>query len=390
MALLDDQTYKYQHIYDDIMKRIVQGELVYGKRLQPLRELGMHYDCNYHTVRIALSKLVKRGYVEMRSGSGTYVKYKNRGGFKSSVSVEKEVRATADLGVLLPVRGSAKGSQKLVRSLYDVSFELKVGLNVHVVPRIDIETASVSDSLMDQGCCAVVLPWLGEDQVPSDLHNFIRASRLPVVVADPVPGLEDNYFSQASLYEASRSSVVNMQCRYFKLLEYKYIALLGAVGGNPVCFSRKLMEYSGWCNREGYETLVGIQDDASDDYSHLVERWSAYKGSVAVVACDDEIADGFIAACEQKGFRVPTDFAVLGHDVNGGLGSHPTLSSMHDHYEHIADGLIRHACALGRGESAQMEKAVLPRVRVRESCGGRHLMGRKVDSMALRLSEDSC
>jgi GntR family transcriptional regulator len=66
---------KYQHIAEDLRRRIESGELpVEDQQTLPTEiELMEYYKASRNTVRDAISRLITRGLVETRAGQGTFV-----------------------------------------------------------------------------------------------------------------------------------------------------------------------------------------------------------------------------------------------------------------------------------------------------------------------------
>lgn len=62
-----------RQIYEQIRKRILDGELVAGEKLPPTRELATHLGISRNVVIEAYEQLLAEGYIESRQGSGTYV-----------------------------------------------------------------------------------------------------------------------------------------------------------------------------------------------------------------------------------------------------------------------------------------------------------------------------
>ena len=186
-----------QHIYtkvaDNILQRIESGELPTGTRLPGVRALGERFDCNYHTVRHAFKKLEKQGYIELKPGSGTFVTDKAVDHLKQKLSADKVLRKTEELGVLLPLKQWGYYVVSLINQLHHSAAKRGLKLNIRTVSSIDIQSAELAKEFCVQNCCAIILPWFGKDQKPTDLHDFVRASELPVVLPDLINGLEHNH-----------------------------------------------------------------------------------------------------------------------------------------------------------------------------------------------------
>ncbi len=389
MKNLDATPHKYQEICDNILSRIESGELAPGTRLPGVRALGEQYGCNYHTVRHAFETLAEQGYVELKRGSGTFVTERATDFKKRKVSADKVLRTTDKLGVLLPLKQWGHYVTSLIDQLHHSAEEQKIKLNIRTVTEIDINSASLAREFIDQDCCAIILPWIGEDQNPSALHDFVRASELPVVLANPVHGLEANCYRDARVDLDTYHSGTYLQCRYFQELGYKKIALLGPDTEGAEYFQRKLLQYSRWCDREDFPNLIGMVDRTPKDYRRIVKRWAPYKGEIAVIAYHDEIALEFMDACIEKGFSIPGDMAVLGHNNNpNGLRSSPPLSTMLCPYDYIANGLIAHALEMSRGSTSQLAGLEPQAFYIRESCGGRLRLGGGIEDMVSNLLTD--
>lgn len=389
MKDLDTTPHKYQEICADILARIESGELVPGTRLPGVRALGEQFGCNYHTVRHAFETLAEMGYVELRRGSGTYItegidQYKKR-----KVSTDKVLKVTDKVGVVLPLKQWGHFVTSLINELHHVAETKEISLIIRTVTEIDINAASLAREFLDQGCCSIILPWIGEDQNPASLHDFVRASELPVVLGNPVHGLEPNSYRDPVVDLDTLHSGTYLQCRYFQEIGFKKIALLGPDGEGAEYFQRKLLQYSRWCDRADFPNLIAMVDRTPKDYNRIIERWLPHKGELAVVAYHDEMALEFMAAAQNQGISVPDDFAVLGHNNNpNGLRSNPPLSTMLCPYDYIADGMISHALAMSEGGAAQLRGREPQAFFIRESCGGRMRFGDKVDAIVEGLLEE--
>lgn len=381
--------HKYQKIYDQILARIESGELVPGTRLSGVRALGDQYGCSYHTVRHAFEALAEQGYVKLKSGSGTFVTERAGDLRKSSVPAEKVLRTTDNIGVLLPLRRWGHYVTSLIDHLHDSAEEKKIKLNIRTVKDIDITSASLASEFLEQGCCAIIMPWIGEDQNLNSFRDFASASELPMVIPNPVQGLEANCYRDPHVDMEIHQSGTYLQCRYFQEIGYSNIALLGPAAETAEYFERKLHQYSHWIDRENLPHLIGLVDGSRKDYDRIIKRWSSMKGELAVIAYHDEMALDFMTACQRMGVSVPADFAVLGHNNNpNGLRSEPPLSTMLCPYSYIADGMIAHAIALSRGSSAQLTGKEPQAFYIRESCGGRQRFGKQVDKKVATLLAD--
>lgn len=386
MKELESSPYKYQEICDIILARIATGKLRPGSRLPSARALGKEYGCNYHTVRRAFEKLSVQGYVELKHGSGTFIT-ESAGGLNSrNEDTKKELRATNKIGVLLPLKQWGHYVTSLIDHLHQSAEKKKIRLNIRTVPAIDTHSAELAHDFIKQDCCAIILPWLGEEQNITDLHDFVHASNLPVVLANPVPGLEACCYLDPKVDFDMAHTTTYLQCRYFKEIGYKKIALLGPNTVGADYWQRNLMLYTRWCDIEEFPNIVGMVDRSPDDYERIITRWEPHIGDLAVIAYHDEIAMEFMQACEKKGLSIPSDIAVLGHNNNPlGLRSNPPLSTILCPYDYVSDGLIGHAIALSKGSTQQLNGNEPKEFFIRESCGGRMKYGDDIEDIVSAL-----
>lgn len=90
----------------------------------------------------------------------------------------------------------------------------------------------------------------------------------------------------------------------------------------------------------------------------------------AIVACDDDLACGAMSVLKARGFRIPADVAVAGHDdAREGRFHTPPLTTVHVPYYEMGWRAAEMALSLVRGAEVA-ERVVLPlRFVPRQSCG---------------------
>jgi GntR family transcriptional regulator, arabinose operon transcriptional repressor len=348
--------------------------------------LAEQYGCNYHTVRHAFQKLAEEGFITLSRGSCTFIAERAEETGTNGGAIEKGRLVTDRLGVLLLLRQWGHYVSSLIEQLHISAEARGIQLNIRTVSDINAQSVAHVRSFQEQECCAVILPWVGVNQGLGDLFEFVRASELPVVVPNPVHGLDLNCYRDPRADLDTNHTGTYLQCRYFQELGFKNIALLGPSYETAEFFERKLLQYSRWVDRANLPNLIGLVDDSMSGYERVIERWGSMKGDLAVIAYHDEMAMDFMNACQRMGYSIPEDIAVLGHNNNpAGLCSNPALSTMLCPYNYIADGMISHALALADGSSAQLTGSMPQAFYIRESCAGRLRMGDKVDGVVKAL-----
>lgn len=73
--MFEEGVVKYVFIANQLKKEIEEGHYQHGEAIPSENELTKHYDVSRHTIREAISLLVKDRYVRKEKGSGTYVAY---------------------------------------------------------------------------------------------------------------------------------------------------------------------------------------------------------------------------------------------------------------------------------------------------------------------------
>jgi DNA-binding LacI/PurR family transcriptional regulator len=389
MEALEPIPHKYLEIYNDILSGIESGELIPGMRLPAMRTLGKQYGCNYHTARHAFDTLERKGYVELKPGSGTFITERVLDLRKRRVSTDKVLRTTDRIGILLPIRRWGHNVTSLIDQLHHSAEDQRVKLIIRMVSEIDVNTVTLAREFMEQDCCCIILPWIGEDQNLGNLHDFVRASELPVVTSRPVQGLEQNCYRNPHPNLDVRHSGTELQGRYFKELGFRNIAFLGPFAETAGYFERKLLQYNRWVDRENLPNLVGLVDGTQEDFERIIKRWEPMKGELAIIACHDSLALEFIGHCRRMDITIPADFSIIGHNNSpNALRSDPPLSTMHCPFDYIANGMISHALALSRGSLEQLDGQEPHTFCIRESCGGRLRLGDRIDEVVTALTGD--
>jgi DNA-binding LacI/PurR family transcriptional regulator len=239
---------------------------------------------------------------------------------------------------------------------------------MRTVTEVDIASERLVREFSDQGCCSVLLPWLGKGK-PSGLHDFVRASELPVVLPDPVHGLEDHFYRKSEVDRNTSLDAIVTKGFYFRSLGYRKIALLGS---KTKTSTDAMLRYINWVNQEKIPNLLEVVEDGCRDFDGTIDRWLSFGGELAVIACDDVLALDFMDACKKRGLAVPDEFAVMGQGNHpDGFRSDPPLSNALYPYDCIADGMISYALSLSRGSSERVQQDWPLVFQIRESCGAR-------------------
>jgi GntR family transcriptional regulator / MocR family aminotransferase len=98
----------HRRVYETIRRAITEQILPSGSRLPSTRSLATDLNVSRNTILAAFDQLLDEGYVAARTGSGTYVVYKQTDDFSQHIDVIKPLNAEAEIA--LSKRGLAASS----------------------------------------------------------------------------------------------------------------------------------------------------------------------------------------------------------------------------------------------------------------------------------------
>ncbi|MEO8616154.1 MAG: substrate-binding domain-containing protein [Luteolibacter sp.] len=356
------QQLKFKKIEQEI--RQMAKTMPPGAKLPSERSLAESYKCNFLTVRRALKNLVEEKLIERHVGSGTFVAEVPGDGRETGMP-QRENR----VGVLMYQNGDDY-AHKVLQALAHVALVESVELRSAWITSFDESGVEQANQLIAEGCSVLTLPWFPATEAQA-VPAFLSSLRLPVSLPMPVQGFENSCFENPQIYGSSAIRLTMALCRYFRLLGRERIALLGPDSPGDTVLQQKLSGYSHFIASEGLESTCGFVGGDSGSMDRLAERWSKYRGDLAVVCYDDAHAFRFMTSMHKLGLSAPDDFAIVGYnDTEISLHCDPALTTVCQDYNYVGHWLLQSARALGRGEVAQsMEPPRLQTV-VRGSCGG--------------------
>jgi DNA-binding LacI/PurR family transcriptional regulator len=297
---------KYRSIAQELSGFIADSEP--GSKLPSERELARSFDCNVLTVRKALASFAADGRIVKCARSGSFVAEAPAIGLKAPMT-----RDPKRLGVLIHAESDAYALEVL-RSVgeYAMSHGVELRSAWYGGGGFERSLQEIGEEMSGQACSALLLPWF-PSAIASQVANFVRDSALPVALPDLLPGLERNCFESPDFFGTGTLRLTEAMCRYFLLLGHRRVAFLGPDQADCVTLQRMLGAYSSFICREGMmENLVGLVGRSASEMDVIAERWSAFKGRLAVFCFDDSHAIRFIASMRKLGFSAPEDFSIIG------------------------------------------------------------------------------
>jgi len=355
---------KYKKIFSEIEKFISQSPA--GFKLPSERELARTFGCNALTVRKALAPFVVNGKIIRIIGSGTFVSdSSSRTAFKSMSSPSDVKR----LGMLIHSE-SDPYALLVTRSCHEFASEKSHELRYSYVKDFSDEALREATRLYSEGCSSIIIPWFPL-RLSGQLADFIRKSPVPVSIPSLIPGLERNCFEKQDVFGRGTVAQTEAACRYFKMLGYGTITLLGPDFPYDTIMQQRIGAYTSFAYRSDLQNICGLVGGTLADMDSLALKWSRYKGALAVVCHDDLHAIRFMTAMRKLGLSAPADFAIMGcNNTNEARFSDPPLTSIYDDYSYPGKWLIRNAIALAKGDTDQSPSGSMHHLVIRNSCGG--------------------
>ncbi|MDA3873379.1 MAG: substrate-binding domain-containing protein [Kiritimatiellae bacterium] len=351
---------KYLEIEQEIRKLI--QTLPIGSKIPPERRLATTFNCNSLTVRKSLQSLVKDGSIVRRVGSGTFVA---RHSNASPYSPDKN-----KVGLLVFTSKSAF-AQQFQLHLSQVAVEENVNLvscNIHDFGK---EALDQTTFLQKEKCASIIIPWFPL-HLSADLQHFVPACPLPVSLPMFIPGLERNYFGNASSFGKNLIRTVEALCHYQMLLGKTRIAFIGPdTLENPI-LEKMLISYTHFVSSNRLENLACLLPAGNTGFDQLADTWKAYSGDLGIVSYDDEHALRMMTALHKIGKVAPTDYTIIGHNnTEASHYSDPPLSTLQHNFQHACHALIKNAVSMADGESFHAENEAPLTLHVRDTCGGK-------------------
>ena len=350
---------KYQRVETEI--RQLAHTLPLGAKLPAERDLAVSYNCNFLTVRKALKHLVDDGTIVRRIGSGTFIA-RHHSANTGPVAGEERV------GILVYQR-SNEYAYRLMQSIAHAGLKQRADLQSGWVQDFGDDALVQADQFKKDGCGALILPWFPHERA-EEVREFVQRCPLPVSLAMLIPGLERNCFVQPSIF--GLSTAIEGFCRYYRMLGHQRIAMIGPDSNNDLILQKRLTSFICYTSRENLPSPCGLVAPGAQSMDQLAERWKTYQGDLAIISYDDEHALRFMTAMHKLGLSAPEDYCIVGYnDTEASRYSDPPLSTVHQNFDAIGDGLLKTALALAHDKVSQASDLTRPQMLVRGTCGGR-------------------
>jgi DNA-binding transcriptional regulator YhcF (GntR family) len=375
---MEPSRFKYREVETQI-RRLIKP-LPLGGRLPSERMMAKTYGCNFLTVRRALKELVADGTVIRSIGRGTFVARHRAEPVVPGFSSRR-------VGVLVWQRGDETYSYRIIHALHKAAMAQNVEMRTRWLTDFSDEGLSSARLLAEEGCVALVLPWLPYDRMEA-VRAFVGSCPLPVSLPLISPGIEKSSVAQQTLFSTGMVEVTTYVCDYFHALGCRHIALLGPDMETDILLQQKLAAYVCYMTRKGLSSLCGMVRPGAEAMDALARQWQAYRGNLAVIGYDDEHALRFMTAMHKLGLKAPQDFRIIGcNNTDAGRFSDPPLSTLCPNYDYIGRCLLKGALALAKAGIDEPLQLTSPRLLVRDSCGGADRLSAHNEGLSGRIQD---
>ncbi|HVU31860.1 MAG TPA: substrate-binding domain-containing protein [Opitutaceae bacterium] len=348
---------KYQHIEAEVRK--LAAMLPLKAKMPTERELAATYGCSVLTVRKGLKVLVDEGIIRRRTGSGTFIARRS----------EAPIRTDRLVGFLAHSQSDAYAN-KLLQTMAQLALDQSILPRSVWIRGFNAEAKAQIEALRREGCTAFTLPWFPLEE-ELEVRDFLRECGVAISLPQPVPGYENYSFVAPHLFGGPMGALIETLVRYFSLLGNEDIALLGPDMPHNIILQQQLTAYTSAMSRLQRPSLSALVAPKGRSIDDLAQRWSAYRGKLAVITYDDEHAIRFMTAMHKIGLMAPTDYRIVGfNNTEASRFTDPPLSTVAQNFDFIGRWLIRSSLALAAGNVDQAQEVPPCDLVVRSTCGG--------------------
>ncbi|MFA6285927.1 MAG: GntR family transcriptional regulator [Opitutaceae bacterium] len=316
-----DETTRYRAAKELLRHKVLSGEVGHGEQLQTELELCRVTNLSRTTMRKAIADLVKEGLLVRFRGRGTFVNFDRS-------PVQKKLLAL----LVCQYSGGAGAYDVLIRGAQEAASELGYKLMLANSQNDAGAALTQAVSLNEHKVAGTILVPL---QTPlSDANNArvvhaLRQAGQQVVMVD-------EFSDDASLTSVCSQNREAMQALTNHLIArgYQRIAFLTSVRTEVVQEREEgflaAMKERGLPVPPEYFLEVGSRDPARQGIQEMDVLMALRTPPQAVICLHDLIALNALKRCEERGWKVPADVAIVGFDdLPASASSRPPLTTVH-------------------------------------------------------------
>lgn len=357
-----DEATRYRAAKSLLRHKVLSGEVGHGQQLKPELELCRDTNLSRTTVRKAIADLVKEGLLVRFRGRGTFVNF-NRS------PVQKKL-----LALLVCQHTDVAGAYDvLIRGAQDMAGELGYQLilansqndtGASLAQAVNLNEHKVAGTIL----VPVQTP-LPEASNARIIHALRQAGQ-KVVMVDEFSD-DDNVPSVCSQNrEAMHELTQHLIARGHRRIAFLTSSRIEAVREREEGFLSAMKEH-GLSVPPEYFLEVGSRDPSRQGIQEMDVLMAMRTPPQAVVCLHDLIALNALRRCEERGWKVPEDVAIVGFDdLPGSATSKPPLTTVHQPLMETGRRAVEMLVRQLKGEPLAVPHERLScRLVVRKSCG---------------------
>lgn len=296
---------KYQMIAEWVKKRIEQGELKDGDRLESEHVLSRRFGISRQTVRHALGVLQEEGLLFCRQGSGNYVSLNlddAAGGMKTVILISTYVNAYIFPNIIQGME------QVLARENYalQVMFTYDKVMTERKILEEILQMPHVKGLIVEPTQSALPNPNIG-------YYRELMERKIPIIFFH-------SYYESLPISHVSINDTESGRIATRYLIENGHKKIGGIFKLEDGQGHRRFSGYvqamieAGLAVDEEQVTWIDTQDERSGLTTCGEKILNRLEGCSACVCYNDSVAHGLTLLCRSRGIRIPHDMSVVSID----------------------------------------------------------------------------
>lgn len=311
---------KYEQVQEQLLQKILSGELQPGDKLNNEIQLADEYGVSAITIRKALSLLMESGYIYRVRGSGSFVsnpwQKKTPAKGKKLIAMMLIQQSYAEMSLMRIISG-------IQRTLSQRDCNLLIDWN-SPLPQISME--GIERMLRQQVDGFLIYPF--DPARDREGYDQILNHGIPYVLLDRYDALKPSlYVGSNNFMGGAMAARTLIELGHERIMFLSHLFFLSSEQERHAGFCQAMREAGLPCGPEWLMTFP--------DYDVIARRVRA--GEVTAIACcSDRLAEIAIRELLNRGLRIPEDVSVFGFDDNIYSPSNPIpLSTIQQNFELI-------------------------------------------------------
>jgi len=357
-----DETTRYRAAKELLRHKVLSGEVGHGEQLQTELELCRLTSLSRTTVRKAIADLVKEGLLVRFRGRGTFVNFDRS-------PVQKKL-----LALLVCQHSNVSGAYEvLTRGAQEAAAEL--GYNLMLANSQNDAGAALTQavSLNEHKVAGTILVPLQTplpDATNARVIHALRQAGQQVVMVDEFSDDPSVPSVCSQNREAMHALTGHLIARGYRRIAFLTSARIEVVREREDGFLTAMKEH-GLPVPPEYFLEVGSRDPARQGIQEMDVLMAMRTPPEAVICLHDLIALNALKRCEERGWKVPADVAIVGFDdLPASASSRPPLTTVHQPLMEAGRRAVELLVRQLKGEELVNHHERLPcRLIERGSCG---------------------